>query len=235
MVEHCLTEEFTPAHDLAAARGAVYTPELLAQWVAEQLVATLPGGATTVADLACGRGALLAAVHRARPDVRLVGIDVDSDDLQLAAAEVPSARLVLGDSLVFGRLSKIGPFDGVILNPPWGISLPHDSRTLCTLGYTLAKGQFDSANLFVELSLTLLREGGTAAFILPDSIFFPEHHRLRRLLLGSTELLLVARLGEGFFRDVFRGTAVVVARKATAAPDIASRACDLVPTRDEPF
>jgi hypothetical protein len=218
MVAHPLSDETLAAHAQAAARGAVYTPELLARWVARQFTAALPAGPVTVADLACGRGALLAAVRRARPGVRLVGVDVDAGDLRIAAAELPAAHLVQGDSLMLRESSEFGPFDGIILNPPWGILLPHDQQVLRALGYTLAEGQFDSANLFVELSLSLLPEGGVSAFILPDSIFFPEHVRLRRLLLRETELLLVARLGEGFFRGVFRGTAVVVTRKATPTP-----------------
>ena len=203
----------------AAARGAVYTPSMLARWVAGRLVDVLPGGPATVADLACGRGALLSAVLHTRRGIRLVGVDVNRDDLCIAAAALPRAQLILADSLTMGDSTEVGRFDGIILNPPWGISLPHDAKALRALGYRLARGQFDSANIFVELALSRLRPGGAAAFILPDSIFFPEHVRLRRLLLEETELLLVARLGEGFFSGVFRGTAVVIARKADPTPD----------------
>lgn len=198
----------------SAARGAVYTPPPLARWVARRLLDGLPAGPVTVADLACGRGALLAAVAGERRGVRLVGADVELDDLRIAAAAVPGARLIHGDALT---LDDSETFDGIILNPPWGIALPHDAAALRARGYTLAEGQFDSANLFVELALARLRPGGVAAFIVPDSIFFPEHARVRRLLLERSELLLVARLGEGFFKRVYRGTAVIVVRKARAS------------------
>lgn len=202
-----------------AARGAVYTPPELARWVAGRLADALPAGPATVADLACGRGALLGALRQTRSGLRIVGVDVNRDDLRIAAASVPRARLIEADALTLRDSTELGRLDGIVLNPPWGISLPHDARALRDLGYTLAQGQFDSANLFVELSLALLRPAGAAAFILPDSIFSPEHVGLRRMLLDRTELLLVARLGEGFFPEVFRGTAVVVVRKRAPAPD----------------
>jgi adenine-specific DNA-methyltransferase len=198
-------------------RGAVYTPAPLARWVAGLLSDALPRGPVTVADLACGRAALLAAVRERRRDARLVGVDVDDGDLRLAAAALRGARLIEADALALRKRHPLGQVDGVILNPPWGIALDRDARTLRALGYSLARGQFDSANLFVELALAVLREGGVAAFILPDSIFFPEHAPLRRLLLARTELLHVARLGEGFFAGVFRGAAVVLARNAAPA------------------
>jgi adenine-specific DNA-methyltransferase len=208
-----------PAPIAPRARGAVYTPPALAEWVAERLVSALRGGPATVADLACGQGALLRAVASRRRGIRLVGIDIAREDLRVASQVVPNAHLIEADATGLRNVDAVGPFDGIILNPPWGVTLPHSARALRAQGYTLAEGQFDSANVFVELALTLLRPGGVAAFILPDSIFFPEHARVRQLLLASTELLLIARLGEGFFRDVFRGTAVVVARKAVPSDD----------------
>jgi SAM-dependent methyltransferase len=197
--------------DGAPARGGVYTPPVLARWVAARLVPALPSGPVTVADLACGRGALLRAVAAQRRGVRLVGVDVDGGDLRIAAAALPRARLIHADALA---LADDGAFDGIVLNPPWGIALERAR----TAGFALARGQYDSADVFVELALRRLAPGGIAAFIVPDSLFFPDRAALRRLLLERTELLLVARLGEGFFPGVFRGTAVVVARNAAPAP-----------------
>jgi hypothetical protein len=199
-----------PGSTGAPARGGVYTPPVLARWVAARLVAALPPGPVMVADLACGRGALLRAVAEQRRGVRLVGVDVDAGDLRIAAAALPRARLIHADALA---LAEPGPFGGIIMNPPWGIALG-GARTR---GFTLARGQYDSADVFVELALRRLAPGGAAAFIVPDSLFFPDRAALRRLLLERTELLLVARLGEGFFPRVFRGTAVVVARNAAPA------------------
>lgn len=205
------------------ARGAVYTPEFLAHWLAGEVLQALPDGPLTVADLACGQAALLRAISKQRRGVRLIGVDVDLDDLRVAAAALPTSRFLPADALTLVERPGLGTVDGVVLNPPWGVTLTQDATALRKMGYSLARGQFDSANLFVELALNVLRPGGVGGFILPDSIFFPEHAAVRRLLLERTELLLVARLGEGFFRNVFRGTAVIVLRNGAPRPGHAVR------------
>jgi adenine-specific DNA-methyltransferase len=212
----------------APDRGAIYTPEHLAEWVAHQILAALPEGPTTLVDLACGRGALLDAARACRPGVRPIGVDIDPDDLRIASHVLPTARLLQADALMpagdIASLSEIPPrlglierVDGVILNPPWGVDVGHSRSLLRRAGYTLARGQFDSASLFMELGLSVLRSGGVAGFIIPDSFFFPDYAAVRRHLLSNSELIMVARLGEGFFPGVYRGTAVVILRKG--APD----------------
>lgn len=207
--------------------GAVYTPPSLAEWVAERLLRSLPDEARTVLDPAVGSGRLLEAVARQSPRrLALVGVDVDAEALTRSRRALPDARLLradtiaaaMGDEPLAGEdLDGRAP-DGIILNPPWGIelSLP---RKLLARRFSLARGQYDSADLFVEVAVGLLAEGGAAALILPDSLFFPERAPLRRFLLESCRLELVARLGEGFFPGVYRGTAVVVLRKGLPAAD----------------
>ncbi|MEX1358314.1 MAG: TaqI-like C-terminal specificity domain-containing protein [Gaiellaceae bacterium] len=198
--------------------GAVYTPRFLADWVAHEVLSILSTTDATVWDLACGEGALLAAVDRgSNQRHRLVGVDIDSDALHVARGEVPQARLLAADTLgggspdpVASLLAHLGTRpDAIILNPPWGARIEISPDSLRAAGYEVARGQFDSYDLFVELSLAVLRPGGVAGFILPDSLLNPEHLPLRRLLIERT-LVLLARLGEGFFPSVYRGAMVVV-------------------------
>jgi adenine-specific DNA-methyltransferase len=209
-----------------AALGAIYTPPFLAAWVASRLCRSLPEKASTVADLACGEGALLDAIAKQSGPLELFGSDVDPIAVRKAAALLPEASLgqldVLAASLagidwLRHSVASGQKIDGIILNPPWGIELSADRSSLRGAGFTLARGQCDSADLFLELAVRLLADGGAAAFILPDSLFFPDHAPVRRFLLETCTLDLVARLGEGFFPGVFRGTAVVVVRRGRPA------------------
>jgi hypothetical protein len=161
--------------------------------------------------------------RKSKAPVALAGVDIDVDALAKAAIRLPfDITLRQADALQpesnrdveasWSRLFRT-PITGVISNPPWGAELRQSPTELRAAGYKLAQGQFDSYDLFVELCLRIVPERAVLAFIVPDSLFFPEHQPLRKLLLERTQLHLVARLGEGFFGDVYRGTAVVVCEK----------------------
>lgn len=208
--------------------GAVYTPDILADWVAAELVNRLPRNKSLlIIDPACGDGALLRSAHKAkgRRRMRLVGVDVDANAIHKAASNVPAGTVLkrtdslqpnTNGSSVESKWKAVldtNAISGVISNPPWGAELRQTARELREAGYELAQGQFDSYDLFIELCLKVVPDRAVLAFILPDSIFLPEHTALRRMLLERSQLHLIARLGEGIFDNVYRGAAVVVCEK----------------------
>ncbi len=212
--------------------GAVYTPILLADWVASELIARLPRNKPVlVIDPACGDGALLKSVQKLlrHSSSSIAGVDIDPAAVREAKAGLPPGTLLKqADALVPGgtradveeawkNLLFAKAIAGVISNPPWGSELGQKPDELRKAGYRLAQGQFDSYELFIELCLRIVPERAVLAFIIPDSLFLPEHKALRTMLLEKTQLYLIARLGEGFFADVYRGTAVVVCEKAKPA------------------
>jgi predicted RNA methylase len=220
-------EEFA---EMKSKLGAVYTPSLLADWVAQELVSRLPQkNPVWVLDPACGDGALLLSVLRTimpGPDkVSLAGIDIDSNAIRKAASQLPPATMLKhadallpeanrGVEIGWKKLVQTEKICAVISNPPWGAELRQKPKELRAAGYKLARGQFDSYDIFIELCLRVVPQGAILAFIVPDSLFFPEHKPLRALLLEQTQLQLIARLGEGLFGNVYRGTAIIICRKA---------------------
>jgi adenine-specific DNA-methyltransferase len=198
--------------------GAVYTPQFLAEWVAGELLRRVrkpAGEKILVLDPACGDGALLSAVRdSAGPRCEVAGFDIDPAALNASARRLgPKAQLTPLDTLMADYRSKLQRTpDAVIVNPPWGADLGYDRPTLQRAGYSLARGQFDTYELFIERFVGTLPRGTPAAFIVPDSIFLPEHQPVRRMLASATRLLMVARLGEGLFPGVFRATAVLLFR-----------------------
>lgn len=97
---------------------------------------------------------------------------------------------------------------GVATNPPWGADVG-DSGLLQAAGYSLAVGQYDSYEVFLERALTELKEGDRLAFLIPDSIFRTEHERTRGELVKRSILYLV-KLGEGLFEDVYSGAVSLI-------------------------
>lgn len=105
-------------------------------------------------------------------------------------------------------------FDIVIANPPWGADVSKYKTRLANGDFSLCKGQFDTADLFVELAISVARPGGYIAMILPDSLFSMERTRLRELLLRRTQIRFIGRFGEKIFAGVNRACAVVVCKKS---------------------
>lgn len=203
-------------------KGQVFTPRFLASWagllLAERLGADWKG---SILDPACGDGELLDAALEYLPNAKLLGFDIDIDATSAAKMRLGSrAEIETKDMLLARSKSHKKPLiDAIISNPPWGADLLHSSSQLRSFGYSLANGQYDSWSLFVEMSLERLRQDGLAVFILPDAIFAPEHAATRRLVTHGSSIELIARLGEGIFKGVFRGTTVLLVRKTLPSAD----------------
>lgn len=205
-------------------KGQVFTPKYLADWAGILLAERLARNRTlTVLDPACGDGELLLAIQSSMPRAKLIGVDIDPVALSDAQKRLSKkALLIRRDMLVFQPNDEDdwqSNVDAIISNPPWGADTLQSSTDLRTAGFTLATGQYDSWSLFLELSLRLLRNGGYAVFILPDSIFAPEHAATRRMLTEQYSLEVIARLGEGIFKGVFRGTVLILVRKSHPVPN----------------
>lgn len=203
--------------------GAVYTPPKLASWVADMLLSHLGVERPCILDLGCGAGALLHAVQSKQSNVDLIGIDIDKKALvsakrRLGAGAKLIAKNVLqppfgaNETLANAWVRELGRKpDAIIMNPPWGAEVLRDDRFL-NRGLTVATSQFDTYDLFCELALQIVARGGLCAFILPDSLFLPQHEALRKLIAEKTTILFLARLGEGVFENVARGSVIIICR-----------------------
>lgn len=114
----------------------------------------------------------------------------------------------------FDDIMSSGGFDIIIGNPPWGADLSDIRPYLEREGseYKLASGQYDSYELFIELGLNLLNEQGTLSYVIPDSIFQPEHEPLRQIIIEHQPCHII-KLGEGIFKNVYRGSALVEVKR----------------------
>lgn len=261
------------ACDARKLNGAVYTPSVLADYVAgkvaelyaqDHLVGAEPEcvdrRVLQILDPACGDGELLAAIWRhmvnktstqlpadsAPADCEshtvICGVDMDPNAVhrtQLRMQALPSRSrdgdascVVLNTNALFpveGKSSsegwaevceKLGTPDGfdiIIANPPWGADVDAYRAQLGGGEFAMCRGQFDTADLFVELGLNIAKPGGYLAFILPDSLFALERARLRKLLLDRSHVRFIGRFGERIFRNVNRACAVIICRKQPAA------------------
>jgi type I restriction-modification system DNA methylase subunit len=97
----------------------------------------------------------------------------------------------------------------ILGNPPWGADISAEGLSLD--GFNLAKGQYDSYDLFIERVTQTLRPGDLFGYIVPDSILqLPQHAPLRELILNHYEINSLVKLGEGVFEDVFRAAVAFI-------------------------
>lgn len=201
-----------------------------------------------IVDPACGEGELLTATwnalvaegfsSRVNANEVLYGIDIDSEAVLKASENIEvvdslSARsstrhsnLLTANALLKWRTAmdyfniKNG-FDALIANPPWGASTVSYDKELVASNFTLNKGQYDTSDLFVELALSLVKQDGYFAFIIPDSLFGFEHREMRKMLLERTQIKFIGRMGEKIFDGVNRACVVLICKNTK--PDSNSR------------
>ena len=122
------------------------------------LLADIPGGATTVADLGCGPGNSTEALLQRFPGASVLAVDSDPDMLAAARARLPGARVEHADIAAW---DGPGPFDAILANAVlhW---LP------------------DHAALLPRL-VRLLAPGGSLAVQMPDNLDEPAHVAMRQV------------------------------------------------------
>lgn len=204
--------------------GVVYTPPELSKFLtqlckdaAEQAKLQVKN----ILDPACGEGALLKEAMRSFDNkAATIGIDIDPRPLQ-SISNV--SRVYCTNTLIPDRKgtmlaseywkNTLPDIDLVLANPPWTTEHFYDNFTLQKAGISMARGQYDAYELFIELSLQIVKDNGICGFIIPDSLFDSDKMRLREYLAQNTQLLLIARLGEKLFPGINRATTILIIKK----------------------
>ena len=214
-------------HDGRRGAAIYYTPPEVAAQVVR--LAQEQGAAGVVLDPCAGAGAFLLAAARAGFS-QLRGIDLDQQALKVARkalkAAGASARLRCGDSL---RLRPRGPVDCVISNPPYG-HVPASAKLLEDFP-ALRGGEIDRYAVFILRALQLVRPGGVAALLVPDTwMFLARAGKLREEVLCLAELAAAVDLGKPFAaaKDTRVQALVLVRKPAAVRATFVGRGCTVL-------
>lgn len=196
-------------------------------------------------DPACGAGGFLNAISRhlisqgTSPDrvaSCVYGVDKDSYLVRLAAARssmvtFSSANVYCADSLAwepesqtrFPLQDKIGTFDGVITNPPFGsriVSVLPEVQQSFDLGYKwkadkktagftrtgVLQRNVPPQVLFIERCLSLVRPGGRIGMVVPESLISSKNYRyVISYLRERANLKAVLGMPESLFKISGKG------------------------------
>ncbi len=139
-----------------------------------------------------GSGALLENLIGVPESVEAV--DIDPGGFELAKIRFPHDFLKLHHEDFFSLLLNFdtellrpcfasSPYDAVIANPPYGLSIDKGLRSRLKKMYPDLYVK-ESYSLFLIFSVLLLREGGRYVFIVPDSFLASTNHRSTRAFLA---------------------------------------------------
>jgi predicted RNA methylase len=203
----------------AGRRGAglYYTPcEIADRVVAAALLQSGARVAGRALDPCAGAGAFLVAAARAGFS-DLQGLDLDAGALKVArrALRLCGARASLrrADAL---RFTPRTPADLVVSNPPYGhVALRREREFLARAFPALRGAEIDRYAAFLLRALQLVRPGGVAALLVPDTwMYLSRAGPLREAVLGQAEVAAIVDLGKPFAsaKDT-RVQAVVLVRR----------------------
>ena len=189
--------------------GSYYTPTSIVRDSLE----CMPFSGLSFLDPCCGAGSYLVEaieILKLAPE-RLIGIDNDEIATRIARINflmalpaydsrpniycLDTLTEVATGGLYCETNHLLGAIDFVATNPPWG----------SYKNAKYAEHPFPELNsnegfaLFLAKSLALLNRGGILSFILPESILkIRTHGGIRQLILKSTKILRIAKLGRRF-------------------------------------
>ena len=219
--------------------GQYYTPEPLVAYILDRLPLTAE---CTILDPSCGDAAFLEMAFERIRELRadrgdadaaarvlgenLHGIDIDPDAVRLGRRNMaelsgrPAAEcknVVHGNFLLDDLTAEWRSFDFVIGNPPYGAELSAAEKRKCRRLYHSAKGKLNTAILFVERAIDILRPGGMWGMVLPNSLLRVATYRpLRDLVFDTCAVTHVADVGP-VFSDASLEMIVMIARKEREA------------------
>lgn len=191
------------------AAGAYYTPWHVADALIGQIRETGALEGKRICDPCCGTGNFLIRMASFGGErARLYGQDTDLLSIQIARINMALAypswnpadlyrHFLCADTL---KTTFPEPFDILLGNPPWGGAFSQkDLSRLKDMYQTADDGKAESCDLFLERSVSMVKEEGLLAFVLPEAILnVASHFRIRSLLSSYYSFCFVTYLGNVF-------------------------------------
>ena len=209
--------------------GATFTPQALAEFLAQKLVSYLNFKTDLVAlDPACGDGALLNAIQNRLPNdaMRLIGYDTNAVYLQQAEKVLRQTKSVAlhqedflsvcsGQMDLFGGVTLSEFADIVIANPPYVRTQILGSERAQQLSrlYNLS-GRIDLYFPFIIAMTNALKKGGLIGVITSNRYLCTKSGTdIRKFLLEHYDILDVIDLGDTKLFDAAVLPAIFIGRK----------------------
>lgn len=185
-----------------ASLGSYFTPlDIVESMVGENAVK-----GQKMLDPCCGTGQFLLSYGDRFGDAdSIYGIDCDSTAVRIARinlllrfTEVQRPKVFHYNTLEQRSVLRIGPFDFIATNPPWGANITAETLKELRIRFPEIRSG-ESFAYFWRISFSLLREGGLLSFVLPEAILnVRKHQDIRRFILENCRIKKIECLGRRF-------------------------------------
>ncbi len=112
----------------------------------------------------------------------------------------------------FPDVFKQGGFDVVIGNPPWGANIDADVEYYAAAYPNSTKNHKDIYKIFLDKGISLLRDGGSLGFIVPNTFLYQPRYEDAKEFVNKNENFVV-NLGERIFQNVELPSCILILEK----------------------
>lgn len=193
-------------------KGQYFTPKN----IRDELLSFLPRlNQPKILDPACGSGEFLASAAYYYPNGELFGWDISGELIEIARSVCQEAQYETTDALKEDSEQK---FDLVIGNPPYFEFKPE--KKISETYADVISGRPNIFALFIKKGLTLLKEGGYLAFVVPPSMnngaFFKN---LRKYIVNHASIEKIKILDDQELFDNARQAVMLLVLKKNKSGD----------------
>lgn len=214
-------------------RGGYYTPQKLANYVADWVCATNPAH---ILEPSCGDGVFIRSIANATTnlDVQVTGYELFDAEAKKSRevakeCELTNTAIVEGDFLEWANIALLEQreiFEGIVGNPPFiryqFLDKNFQSNTesvFKTLGLKFTK-HTNAWVPFILACIQLLKPGRRFGMVIPSEIIHVLHAQSLRTYLGTKcSKVLIIDPQEIWFEGTLQGAVIIFAQKKIDATD----------------
>ncbi|GAB1857349.1 hypothetical protein MHTCC0001_21850 [Flavobacteriaceae bacterium MHTCC 0001] len=200
--------------------GQYYTQESISRLLVSKILIKNP---KNILELGIGDGSLVRSAQSKWKNSKIIGGDIDPENIKNLKNEFPNLDLFLINGLS-SKLNeslnvKLGTIDVGICNPPYlTIKKNNAIKAIiedCKLGSISDYSIITSDLVFLAQNLLLIRDGGELGIILPDGLLTSHQFKnFRRHLINNFQIRGVIELPDKIFKKTEAKTHILVIRKA---------------------
>ncbi len=209
---------------LRKKNGAYYTPLTLTHSLISCLLDRVKSFSDKrIIDPACGSGNFfLGLLEKGCSLDNLYGFDLDEISVKLTRLNLAlyvddfnaldlKERFLIDNTLSYKFLKS---FDLVVGNPPWGSIFSKEQKDFLKKNFTTVTGDsIESSAVFLEKALSICKDGGYIALLLPESLLsVAKHNKLREFILDNSSISFVSFLDMAF-ENVFCPSVILGLKK----------------------